>query len=120
MLLAAKILIVIVALLHFFFLIIEMFLWTKPFGRRTFGLQEDFARESKTLAANQGLYNGFLAVGLLWGLLTDPLNNQLTVFALGCVVIAGLYGGITVNRRILWIQALPAVLALAFLRFSLI
>lgn len=119
MLLTAKILIAIVALLHLFFLIIEMFLWTKPFGRRTFGLKKEFAEESKTLAANQGLYNGILAAGLLWGLFTEPLNNQLTVFALAAVVVAGLYGGFTVNRRILWIQAMPAVLALAFLRLAL-
>lgn len=100
-----------VALAHLGFLVLEMFLWTTPYGRRTFGLKPDFAAQSKTLAANQGLYNGFLAAGLIWALWADRLD--LKVFFLGCVIVAGVYGAATVNRRILFVQALPAAAALA-------
>lgn len=107
----ASVLVGLVALLHGGFLVLEMFLWTAPFGRRTFGLDADFAERSKALAANQGLYNGFLAAGLVWGLVADRTDVQ--VFFLVCVVVAGAYGAATVSSRILIVQALPAALALA-------
>jgi putative membrane protein len=112
--LLAQILVGIVAALHLGFLILEMLLWNTPRGRATFGTTRDFAAESATLAANQGLYNGFLAAGLIWGLVAvDPVGIQVKVFFLTCVIIAGLYGAVTVNKRILLIQAVPAGLALA-------
>lgn len=111
----ADILIALVALLHVYFLVLEMFLWDKPFGRRTFGLTAEFATASKTLAANQGLYNGFLAAGLLWGLTLGPTGGSVKVFFLACVVIAGIYGAMTVNRKIFFVQAVPALAALAAL-----
>jgi len=101
-----------VALLHLYFLVLEMFLWTKPQGRATFGTDPEFAEASKTLAANQGLYNGFLAAGLVWGVLADRYDVQ--IFFLACVIVAGVYGAATVNRRILLVQALPAVVAMTF------
>ena len=114
MTLLAQILVGIVALLHLGFLILEMFLWNTPRGRETFGTTREFAAESATLAANQGLYNGFLAAGLVWGMIAaDPVGFQAKVFFLTCVIIAGLYGAATVNRRIVVIQAVPAALALA-------
>ena len=106
-----SVLVGLVALLHVGFLVLEMFLWTAPSGRRTFGLDADFAERSKALAANQGLYNGFLAAGLVWGLVADRTDVQ--VFFLVCVVVAGAYGAATVSSRILVVQALPAALALA-------
>jgi putative membrane protein len=110
---AANVVVGIVALLHIYFLVLEMFLWTTPTGRRTFGLDADFAQQSKTLAANQGLYNGFLAAGLIWGLIAGgSVGFQAKVFFLVCVVVAGVYGAITVNRRILYVQAVPAALGL--------
>jgi putative membrane protein len=99
-----------VAALHLYFLVLEMFLWTTPTGRRVFGLEAAFAEESKSLAANQGLYNGFLVAGLVWGLVAD--RTDVKVFFLVCVVVAGLYGAVTVSRRILVVQAAPAALAL--------
>ncbi len=103
-------LVVIVALLHFAFLILEMFLWTKPFGLKTFAMSAEVAKASQVLAMNQGLYNGFLAVGLLWGLFTS--DNKMTIFFLGCVAVAGIFGAFTVSARIFWIQALPAIVAI--------
>ena len=112
--LAAQIAAALVAALHLYFLVLEMFLWTRPFGRRTFGLTAEFAAASKSLAANQGLYNGFLAAGLVWGLVAgDPVGFQATLFFLACVIVAGVYGAATVNRRILFVQAVPAAIALA-------
>jgi putative membrane protein len=105
--LAANVMVGLVAAIHLYFLVLEMFLWDTPTGHRTFGLEPAFAAESKTLAANQGLYNGFLAAGLVWGLVTDRTDVEL--FFLGCVVLAGAYGAVTVNRRILVVQALPAL-----------
>lgn len=102
-----------VAALHLYFLILEMFLWDKPFGRKTFNLTPEFATASKTLAANQGLYNGFLAAGLAWGLWLGPAGLSVKSFFLGCVVVAGVYGAATVNMRIFFIQALPALIAMA-------
>ena len=101
----------IVIILHVFFLILEMFLWTKPYGRKTFGLSESFAKETKSLAANQGLYNGFLAAGLLWGLVSTGGYDAL-IFFLSCIIIAGIYGAITAKKSILWMQAMPATVAI--------
>ena len=100
-----------VAALHIYFLVLEMFLWDTPYGRKTFRLTPEFSAASKALAANQGLYNGFLVAGLVWGLIADRTDVQ--VFFLGCVVVAGVFGAATVNRRILLVQALPAAVALA-------
>jgi len=111
----AAILVALVALLHVWFLVLEMFLWTKPLGLKTFRNTEERARASATLAANQGLYNGFLAAGLLWGLLTEPPSQAVAVktYFLGCVIVAGAYGAFTVSKRIFFVQAVPAILALA-------
>lgn len=110
--LAASILIALVALLHLWFLVLEMFLWTTPKGRRTFGLTPEFAQQSRVLAANQGLYNGFLAAGLVWGLWLGAGGFAIKVFFLACVIVAGVFGAATVNRKILFVQAVPAALAL--------
>jgi putative membrane protein len=112
MTLAAGILVGMVAVLHVGFLVLEMFYWDRPLGRRIFHTTPDFSRASAVLAANQGLYNGFLAAGLVWGLVSGQVN--VILFFLICVLIAGLYGGFTVGRRILYIQALPATIALLF------
>ncbi len=112
---AAQIVIMMVALLHFWFLILEMFLWNKPTGHRIFRLTPEFAAASRSLAANQGLYNGFLAAGLLWGMSMGSSGNHITVFFLGCVIVAGVFGAITVNPKIFWIQAMPAIIALVLL-----
>ncbi len=109
----ASILVGLVALLHAYFMVLEMFLWTRPQGRRAFGLSQEFAEQTRALAANQGLYNGFLAAGLLWGLVANENATALRVFFLSCVIVAGVYGGMTVSKKIVWIQALPAGLALA-------
>lgn len=108
----ANVLVGIVALLHIYFLVLEMFLWDKPQGRKTFGTTAEFATASKTLAANQGLYNGFLAAGLLWGIILGADGTPVKLFFLACVIIAGIYGAITVSRKILYVQALPALVAL--------
>jgi putative membrane protein len=104
-----------VALLHVYILVLEMFLWTKPLGRKAFGLKADFAEQSKALAANQGLYNGFLAAGLAWGLVQGAAGagRPWLVFFLGCVIVAGVFGAATASRKILFVQALPGALALA-------
>jgi putative membrane protein len=109
---AAKILTGFVALEHIGFLVLEMFFWTKPFGLETFGLTAEFAAQSASLAANQGLYNGFLAAGLIWGLLRKNDGVSIQVFFLGCVVIAGVFGALTAKMSILYVQAAPALLAL--------
>ena len=111
MTLIAQVLVALVALLHIYFLVLEMFLWTTPKGRKVFGTTPEFAEASKVLAANQGLYNGFLAAGLVWGLLRGDAATQL--FFLACVLVAGLYGAATVSRKILFVQAVPAALAIA-------
>jgi len=98
-------------------MVLEMFMWNTPFGRKTFGLKEDYAKQSAPLAANQGLYNGFLAAGLLWGLVSTGGFDAL-VFFLSCVIIAGIYGAITAKRSILWLQALPAAIAMFLLIFN--
>ena len=112
---AANVAIGFVALLHAYFLVLEMFLWDKPFGRRTFKTTPEFAAASKSLAANQGLYNGFLAAGLVWGLALGDAGVQVKVFFLACVVIAGVFGAATASRSILFVQAIPGILALALL-----
>ena len=110
----ADVLVAVVALLHAYFLVLEMFLWTRPQGRKAFGLDREFAEQTKALAANQGLYNGFLVAGLVWGLLAGgELRVPVLTFFLVCVVVAGVYGAATVSRRILVVQAVPAALALA-------
>ena len=114
---AANILIALVALLHVYFLVLEMFLWDKPYGMRTFKLTPEFAAASKGLAANQGLYNGFLVAGLAWGLYLGDAGIHVKVFFLACVIVAGLFGGATVNRKILFVQAVPAIGALLALYF---
>ena len=111
----ATVLVALVAALHVYILVLEMFLWTTPKGRKVFGTTPEFAEASRVLAANQGLYNGFLAAGLIWGLWLGPAGQGVQAFFLLCVLVAGLYGGATANRRILFVQALPAALALLVL-----
>ena len=111
----ANILVGLVALLHLYFLVLEMFLWTSPTGRRVFRTTPEFAQASKTLAANQGLYNGFLAAGLLVGLAQGADGLPFKLFFLSCVIVAGVYGAWTVSRRIFFVQALPAIAALILL-----
>jgi putative membrane protein len=113
----ANILVAIVAALHVWFLILEMFLWTQPLGLRTFNQSLEKATDSAVLAANQGLYNGFLAAGLVWGLVhPDPAAGmEIKTFFLLCVIVAGLYGAMSVSRRILYVQAAPALVALVLL-----
>jgi putative membrane protein len=108
----ANALVGLVALLHLYFLVLEMFFWNKPLGRRIFSLTPEFAQASATLAANQGLYNGFLAAGLLWGLVLGPAGFSIKIFFLGCVIVAGVFGALTANRKILWVQALPGAMAM--------
>ena len=116
--LVTQILIAVVALLHLYFLALEMFFWDKPLGRRVFNLTPEFAAASKALAANQGLYNGFLAAGLVWGVVAaPPFALSIRVFFLSCAVIAGVFGGATVSRRIVIVQALPAAIALLVVLF---
>jgi len=115
---AANAVIALVALLHLYFMALEMFFWTKPFGRRAFGLTAEFAEASKRLAANQGLYNGFLAAGLVWGLWLGDGGFAIKVFFLACVVVAGVFGALTVSRKILLVQALPAAAAIVVLLIS--
>jgi putative membrane protein len=110
--LAANVVIALVALLHVYFLVLEMFLWDKPTGLRVFRQTLEAARASKVLAANQGLYNGFLAAGLFWGLSLGAAGHDVKLFFLACVLIAGLYGAATVGRKILFIQELPAAIGL--------
>ena len=107
----AQLLIALVALLHLYFLVLEMFLWTRPLGLKTFRNTPEKAEVTRVLAANQGLYNGFLAAGLLYAAITG--SREFALFFLACVVVAGLYGAYSVNKRIFLVQALPALLALA-------
>ena len=107
---AATIALLVVALLHFYFMLLEMVFWTKPAGRKAFNLDPAFAEATKGLAANQGLYNGFLAAGLVWAALGGSL--PIAVFFLTCVIVAGVFGAITVSRKIFYVQALPAILTL--------
>ncbi len=107
-------LVAIVALEHMYILVLEMFLWTKPAGLRAFGLTSEFAEQSAVLAANQGLYNGFLAAGLVWSLIRKGDGISIRVFFLGCVIIAGVFGAVTAKASILYVQATPALIALIF------
>jgi putative membrane protein len=110
---AINVAIVVVALLHLYFLVLEMFLWTKPLGMRTFRLTPELAQQTAGLAKNQGLYNGFLAAGLLWSVVEGGRAGfHLQLFFLSCVIVAGIFGAVTVNRRIFVVQALPALIAL--------
>ena len=114
----ASILTGLVALIHVYILILEMFLWDTPRGRKAFGTTEAFARESKVLAANQGLYNGFLAAGLIWGIWLGEAGDPVKIFFLLCVAVAGIYGAVTVGTRILLIQTVPAAVALLAVWFT--
>ena len=114
----ANVVVGLVALLHIYFLVLEMFLWEKPAGRRAFGLTREAAASTKVLAANQGLSNGFLAAGLFWGLSLGPDGTSVKVFFLSCVLIAGLYGAATASRKILFVQAIPAAVGLALVLLS--
>jgi putative membrane protein len=109
----ANVVVGLIALLHVYILVLEMFLWDKPRGLRAFGQTLEAAKASKVLAANQGLYNGFLAAGLFWGLSLGAGGTSVKVFFLTCVLVAGLFGAVTANRRILFVQAVPAAVALA-------
>lgn len=115
----AMALVIFIAVEHIAFLVLEMFLWTKPQGRAVFRTTPEQAEQTKALAANQGLYNGFLAAGLLWAaLIVPPYAKTLAIFFLGCVIVAGIFGAATVNTRILFVQALPAAIALAAVLFT--
>jgi putative membrane protein len=108
----AQILVAIVALLHVWFLVMEMFLWTTPYGRRAFGTTPEQAEQSKVLAMNQGLYNGFLSAGLFWGLTLGAAGRGIVIFFLLCVIAAGVFGAVTASRKILYVQAVPGMVAL--------
>ncbi len=116
--LIADIVVLLVALLHVYILVLEMFLWEKPAGRKAFGLTPEFAAQTRTLAANQGLYNGFLAAGLLWGLSLGVAGFGIKVFFLLCVLVAGIYGAATASRKILFVQGVPAAVGLLLLWLS--
>lgn len=103
-----------VAILHVYILYLEMFLWDTPKGRKAFGLTAEFSAASKVLAANQGLYNGFLAAGLIWGIWLGSAGDSIKLFFLACVVVAGIFGGVTSSKKILFVQALPGAIALGF------
>ena len=118
MMLLANLAVGVVAALHVYFLVLEMFLWNTPYGRRVFHLKPDYAAASAPLAKNQGLYNGFLAAGLIWGLLSPSNAFSIQVFFLSCVIIAGVFGAITANRVILWAQALPGFIALVLIHVA--
>ena len=109
----AQLLVALVAILHAWFLVMEMFLWTTPYGRRAFGTTQEQAEQSKTLAMNQGLYNGFLSAGLIWGLTLGAAGRGVVIFFLLCVIAAGVFGAVTASVKILWVQAVPALIALA-------
>ncbi len=111
----SHLLVLLVALVHVWFLVLEMVLWNHPVGQRIFNMTPEFSAASAVLAANQGLYNGFLAAGLLWGLWQ---GQAVTLFFLGCVLVAGIFGGLTASRKILWIQALPALVGLVLVALS--
>ena len=116
--LAAELVVLLVALLHVYILVLEMFLWEKPYGRRVFRLSPEHAAITKVLAANQGLYNGFLAAGLFWGLYLGPAGQPVQLFFMLCVAAAGIFGGFTASRRILLVQGGPAILGAVLLLLS--
>ncbi len=114
----ANLLVGLVVLIHLYIVVLEMFLWDKPAGRKVFGTTAEFATASKVLAANQGLYNGFLAAGLIWGLYLGVAGQPVQLFFLGCVFVAGLYGAMSVGIKILFVQSVPAALAAAAILLS--
>ena len=116
--LIALLLVSLVALLHLGFCVLEMFLWEHPVRRRVFGHSAERARQTRVLAANKGLYNGFLAAGLVWGLLPGSPGQPVLIFFLGCVLLAGVYGAVSASVKILWLQAFPAAIALAAVVWS--
>ena len=118
MIIVSNVVISLIGLIHLYILVLEMFLWDKPYGLRAFGQSLEKATASKVLAANQGLYNGFMAAGLFWALSLGTSGAGVKVFFLTCILIAGVYGAITANKKILFIQAIPATIALALLYFS--
>jgi putative membrane protein len=113
MTLVANILTALMAALHLYILVLEMFWWDTPKGHKAFGLAPDFAKATKVLAANQGLYNGFLAAGLIWGLALGPAGTAVKLFFLGCIVVAGVFGAATSSKKILFIQGIPGLITLA-------
>ena len=115
---AANSIVAIVALIHVYILVLEMFLWEKPAGLRAFRQTKEAARASRVLAANQGLYNGFLAAGLGWGFWLGPSGTGVRIFFLACVLVAGLYGAATASRKILYVQAIPAAIGLALIALA--
>ena len=114
----ASIAIALIALLHFYIMILEMFLWHKPKGRKVFGTSREIAEASRVLSANQGLYNGFLAAGLVWGLILGPAGYSIKMFFLACIVVAGVFGALTSSKKILYVQAIPGLIALVLLVLS--
>jgi len=117
--LAARVFVALVAVLHVYFLVLEMFLWATPFGQKTFGRTREQQEETRALAQNQGLYNGFLAAGLAWSLVAPAtIAFSLRVFFLACVIVAGVFGAVTASRKILFVQALPATIALGLVLAS--
>jgi len=118
----ANVLVGLIGLLHVYILVLEMFLWESPRGRKSFGLTLEFAAQAKVLAANQGLYNGFLAAGLFWGLLLggnqSPMGRPVALFFLGCVIVAGVYGSATASRKIIFVQAVPGAITMAAVLLS--
>ena len=118
MTIVANAVVIVVALLHVYFLVLEMFLWDKPFGLKVFGQSKEKAEATKVLAANQGLYNGFLAAGLLLGVVLGDSGTYFKLFFLSCVIVAGVYGAFTASRKILFIQALPALIGLILVILS--
>ncbi len=114
----ADLAVLLVALLHVYILVLEMFLWDKPAGLRAFGQSKERAAVTKVLAANQGLYNGFIAAGLLWGLIQGSAGFDFKVYFLACVIVAGVYGAITASRKILFVQAVPGLVALVLVLLS--
>ena len=115
---AANIVIALIAIIHVYILVLEMFLWDKPTGLKAFGRTQEEATASKVLAANQGLYNGFLAAGLFWSLMLGAGGRHIAIFFLACVLVAGLYGAATAARKILFVQAIPAAIGLVLVALS--
>ncbi len=118
MTIVTNVIVSLIALLHLYFMVLEMFFWDKPLGMRTFGLTHEFAKASKHLAANQGLYNGFLVAGLVWGLSLGTSGYAIKVFFLVCVMVAGVFGGLTASRKIFFVQAVPGAVALTLVLIS--
>ena len=118
MFIAVQVVVASIALLHLYILVLEMFLWDKPAGRRAFNLTPEQAASTRVMAANQGLYNGFLAAGLLWGVVLGADGRGVKAFFLGCVLVAGVFGGLTASRKIIFIQAVPAATGLALLALA--